>query len=536
MISVSTNIILDALREAGYSFDCSIEGKRSFTWTAFSDGSELEADPQVLYVCADGISRRNDDSNYYCICITDSRPEDAHTIAVHTGDSPFQVFRTVHSCFREMQRWGDELINTIQTRPDYQTIVDLSENILGNSLYILDPSLKLLACTQNIVDDDIMDIKLREKGYHADDTISRFRDFGVFQQYNTSTDFRFTPPMYTNKYATASKWIRDGSTPALSVVMVCNNVDFPSDGLVDKLTIFISHCEKCMHRKKSQVLTEAHSYSSLLTDVLYAGFNRPKLIDERARTAGLPITGEFHILKVMLRDSSYYHIPRLMSEIEHILPTAKIIVHEYEGVILSYSNVPLGKEAFRNKINSIYGLLKERQAICGVSEPFSLLHDMASAFGQASRALAIGSSLHAAEKQWNSSVGNWDRMGVKRDDTVFYYRDIAIYYMASVANVTDPYIYQGLECMNKVENIIASDKNRGSNDAQVLFTYLMCERNSAKTGEKLHMHRNNVLYRISKIREQYQLDMDDYWIRTGLLLSYHYLELHQANALAEQNT
>ena len=74
-----------------------------------------------------------------------------------------------------------------------------------------------------------------------------------------------------------------------------------------------------------------------------------------------------------------------------------------------------------------------------------------------------------------------------------------------------------------------SDREHGSNNAQILFAYLVAERRATQAGELLHMHRNNVLYHIPRIEEQIGLSLDDYWVRLKLLLAFHLTELEQAH-------
>ena len=51
------------------------------------------------------------------------------------------------------------------------------------------------------------------------------------------------------------------------------------------------------------------------------------------------------------------------------------------------------------------------------------------------------------------------------------------------------------------------------------------ERKATETGQQLHMHRNNVIYRISRIEELTGLSLDDHGTRLGLEISFLMLEL-----------
>ena len=62
------------------------------------------------------------------------------------------------------------------------------------------------------------------------------------------------------------------------------------------------------------------------------------------------------------------------------------------------------------------------------------------------------------------------------------------------------------------------DKN--TNNCEVLYTYLLNERRATETANSLHMHRNNVVYRINRIEEMLGISLDDKTTRLNLTMSY----------------
>lgn len=57
-------------------------------------------------------------------------------------------------------------------------------------------------------------------------------------------------------------------------------------------------------------------------------------------------------------------------------------------------------------------------------------------------------------------------------------------------------------------------------DLKLLYCYLFNERKATPTATQLHMHRNNVLYRIRSIEKRYGLDLDQFEARQRLLNCY----------------
>lgn len=71
----------------------------------------------------------------------------------------------------------------------------------------------------------------------------------------------------------------------------------------------------------------------------------------------------------------------------------------------------------------------------------------------------------------------------------------------------------------QVKALAACDREKGSQYCETLYYYLTCGRSRKDTCEALFTHRNTVLYRIHKMREDFAVPLDDPAAHTALLLS-----------------
>ena len=71
----------------------------------------------------------------------------------------------------------------------------------------------------------------------------------------------------------------------------------------------------------------------------------------------------------------------------------------------------------------------------------------------------------------------------------------------------------------QVKALAACDREKGSQYCETLYYYLTCGRSLKDTCEALFTHRNTVLYRIHKMREDFTAPLDDPAAHTALLLS-----------------
>ena len=70
-----------------------------------------------------------------------------------------------------------------------------------------------------------------------------------------------------------------------------------------------------------------------------------------------------------------------------------------------------------------------------------------------------------------------------------------------------------------MDRLYKYDLQNDSEYCLTLYTYLMCSRSLKDTCEKLFTHRNTVLYRIRRIREDFAIDTDGTEDRMRLMLS-----------------
>ena len=71
------------------------------------------------------------------------------------------------------------------------------------------------------------------------------------------------------------------------------------------------------------------------------------------------------------------------------------------------------------------------------------------------------------------------------------------------------------------------DADNKSELYDTLYQYLLNERNLVKTAESLNIHRNSLLYRIKKIKELIEVDIDNPRVRQYLLFSFQLYEYEE---------
>ena len=75
-----------------------------------------------------------------------------------------------------------------------------------------------------------------------------------------------------------------------------------------------------------------------------------------------------------------------------------------------------------------------------------------------------------------------------------------------------------------LDRICEYDAIAKTDNYEFLREYLNCERRASVAADTLHMHRNNVKYRIDRIEQQFDIDTNDPDLRFDLMLAYRFRE------------
>lgn len=141
----------------------------------------------------------------------------------------------------------------------------------------------------------------------------------------------------------------------------------------------------------------------------------------------------------------------------------------------------------------------------GVSEPFHMLHEAKHCLHQASQALE---SIPFADT----------------DEIVFFYEDMSSL-LKLVQELDDKKLLEAC-CRHMLEPLIVYDSEHGTEYVKTLSVYMREYGNSHRVTHILNIHRNTLLYRMSKIKEMLKYDLESPDVKFELqieLYLYHYM-------------
>ena len=107
---------------------------------------------------------------------------------------------------------------------------------------------------------------------------------------------------------------------------------------------------------------------------------------------------------------------------------------------------------------------------------------------------------------------------------IFSFDAYAASYLVDVLSDSDIALLRSTYVGALLSDIKRQDDEAHTNNYEFLYAYLLHERRTSTVAERLHMHRNNVNYRIGRIEEQFGIDTDDPVLRRDLLFAFRLRE------------
>ena len=532
------NFVLETVNRFHGSHRLDLKAKNTYKWVMLLPESAAEMEPDLLYVCllSEALKRKKDISGFEYLCIRDrftDNDDDADTIdgiiIIDEYKEVTWLLNLVQQRFRQIGEWVFNMRDALVNNCDYQQLIDISEPILKNFVAILDSSYRLLAFSKNTLCREPINIALLEKGYHSDEVLNKFRDAKRFEIYEQEQGVVVSPvkgPI--SNYEILNGFCRYGGEWLLHVVMECSATPL-SPGTVDLFEIFLDNLDICFARQ--QHTHPAQIYSSLIMEMLYGGLDDPFIIGERAKTADVPFYGHYNAYRIVFNDNSTVLIGRFVQELMTYLPKSRIVANNFEVSVLNIYNSPDVNKLSSINLDKLAPLFEKYGVLCGVSEIFTTLPEFKNACVQATRAQALGIQLRRLGNYWQLNSEIYKTIAVKGNGVVFHYNDIYVYLMLHLAHAGAFDVFKNTQYINTLNKLHEYDTENNTHLVQILYAHLVSERRATSTGRLLHMHRNNVLYHISRIEEITGINLDDYWVRIKLMLAFHFFELQESNKI-----
>lgn len=523
-MTLSLHIILDQLRVLKTESHISMPSETRFRRCALLPRNYSSMKKDYIHVCrlSEALHASAEVTGMYYLCIRDRMQDASETeqalqgmVIVNENMDVEKLLDMVQDIFQRIGDWYQEMQRALIHEMPLQHILDISGSVIGNTINISDSAFTLLARTSSIETDDPISLELAENGYHPESTLRQFRQHHRFEAWQNSAGFLINDACDICPYTMVNKVFRFQNTYFTHAVMVCDHHAL-SDGLLELYGMLTEILGLYAERNWEDKDALSHNYDQFMTELLAGNLTNATDIEERAQYLGIRPKGRFRLVKLSVQHGVEASLGRIGRDFLELLPSSQVIV--YQNAVIALVHLYSTEDMPMISRQQMDDLLSRHQARGGISNVFFSLTQTASAYEQASIALAYNFPMRGSELLHNL-------FPVPDPPLLCTFQERMLHGILG-STPQNERIWRSSVFYEALKSLYDYDSQHGTNNLQLLRTYLYLERKATETGQQLHMHRNNIIYRISRIEELAGLNLEKHGIRLGLEISFLMLELY----------
>lgn len=490
--------------------------KERFAWvSAFCDEDALRSEETTIYVVD-----RDTPSPPEMFRLFVLKPGEDVASLPAPGPGPDDIcIRTACSCpliadriqryLTRVIQWNDQMGAMIEEGCINQDLLRASEPLLKCYIGLTDATFSYIAHTPGIPPIDEQSAYLLEHRCYSPDAIADAQERGLMRLWEHQDWTAVHPePNSVVPYPTLDRVIKQHGSYAAHLLLVSpTKLTGAQVFLFDLLAHKVEQC-LAHHWRLENPLEQRYTY--FLKDVLLGNIADEAQLIERAEAHGLPLEGLFEVCLAdnTWRAGSPNYFAKMVLETE---PACKVAINGPRVAVLlcSHEHEP-GRIAAAEEL--LFDLAGRLHLEMGVSDKFEHLSLASLSLEKARIALKYG----PRRSQRYVAFDGPDA----RTDYVFRFRRYFAYFITDPYARSERFTARLLASPHPLARLREADRERGTDDAEILRTYLHSEGRINAVCDQLHMHRNTVSYRLEKIKKVIGGDLDDPDLRMYLRMLY----------------
>ena len=504
--SITLNMIVDLLdsEEIVSSPACL---SRSFKWVSsmrWEKGVVPEQD--MIIVCQDKAAEQTATlyPQSFLIVLADGEPAQAlekvlhQALVIKHSAASVNLLQKLQNYFLSIQAWLNELNRAPASHEGIRTALQKSSVMLEAPLLLYGA-----------------DLSLAEKsGFNA--AMPLCKTFLLREKEVLNSVSTLHRPLVSLKGTSGSIYVEngliqsEGNDPLYALAL---HEKAPTAGQRDLFKMFADVLSLKAGKAFGRLPTSQYSTYSLFNALICGRYIGQGQLNDFAFATGLPLDSEFRLLCFKFNEERPENDPTELMEPVRRLNEGKCLIAEYEGDLLALLHSKSLDSSLSNLTieNQLQGLSGSFDGFVTVSQVFDGISHLKLAY-QETQLVAKCKGIVDFEQYFTVAER-------KKRKNVYTYEECLRFCILDFDEMSQE-LKDFSFSHTILEKTLAEDAENGTNDIRILATYIHYERKATVVAEKLHMHRNTVLYRIGKIERRFGLNLDESWSRERVLLDF----------------
>lgn len=482
---------------------------------------------ETLFLCHEEVVEDLLENYPGCCCVVlvdDDRLPDAlsrknyrHRIIVIKQCKRFYYYDSMlQSLFVNDLIWENEMDRVVYNRGRLDKLIALSEEMLGNFICITDTGYNLIAYSRGVEPPQGSDgyRYLVENNCYSEDLIREIED-RVLAVAKEKNQLFLLEPNESHSCPVLHYPVFIDNAYLFHVAMVCESGSL--ECLRDLFAKFMRRVLSiCNDFWKTTVNLEA-SWHRVLIGLIDGEPMTDDYVDAQLAKTAIPASRQFRLLRFRFSSHKPYQ------ERSRIIEAAKELnkgfvypfMHKDDLLVLLYSSstndAALSGEGVFNDTKKL--VFEPFGIAASASQVFFNIEDIGLAHQQASAAYAMRAPLKNEYESLNGSP----------DIPCYAFEHVLKYYILTEG--CDSRLVEFSFENSILQRLAEEDRAAGTEIVQMIWVYLNNDRNATETAKLVHVHRNTVLYHISRLEKRFEISFESPLLRSRMMLDFHRLLL-----------
>lgn len=406
----------------------------------------------------------------------------------------FNDIKKMLSKYRRYIKNTEKLYELVLEGVTLQQIIESTYEIINNPIILFDCSKKLIAYAKNskyigkVFELKLENIPDNSRGLPGYDS----------PKVNNNNEAYFHMWNKKNKYMVSKIRINHKLVGYLVVIEAKKSLDEYDLELISLLSNIISlEMGKDIFYQYSQ----GFDFEKLFLDLLEENIEDSSVLDLRIENFNLELKGHMKVLTLapIEKYNENTVLPYVRTQLDKKYKGKSFIYGDKIVKLIDYEKInPFTDDFFKE----LEAFLKNNKMYCGLSLCFNNIKHLKNYYIQSVKSIELGLKL-------------------MRKKPIFIYDDYLPFHIMEECTEEKGLINF---CHPSLLQLIEYDKKNNTLHAHTLYSYLMNNKNKAKTASVLNIARNTLIYRINQINKIMQRDLSDENFTFKLLFSYKMLE------------
>ena len=273
-------------------------------------------------------------------------------------------------------------------------------------------------------------------------------------------------------------------------------------GVIDAVDRVGRYFRHLMIRRKTTLNVSLFTTEYFLSEILAGRIRDGEFIQSQLSGMEWAMHDTYRIacISVMAQEAIGFYVQALRKSLTHA------VVFPLENFVVAIFHLSSKKSTLHEQ--QLVRFLNEARLQAGLSEIFNDFHESKVFYVQSKYALKLGVQSEPSQ-------------------IIFHYEH---YVMAHVITALTDQNFERAIMHPAIFVIRDYDSQNGTEFLQTLKVYLACEGNQTLTADQLHIHRNSLKYRLSRLHDMIGDDLDEPDQRLRMQISFQMTELFQSNS------